>query len=277
MENNSKTLSFEFFPPKTEIGKRKLTELTHSLKRYSPEYFSVTFGAGGSTREGTIDTCKSLIVDAKVDACAHISGIGSTKKDIKELLKIYQTIGVTRLVVLRGDLPSGFGRIGDFPYALDLLNFIKAETDEYFRIEIAAYPEVHPEAINPKKDFENFVAKVNAGADGAITQFFYQEEVYLDFINECAKKNINIPIVPGIMPIHDLEANIRMANGCGARIPKDLLNKLEIIENNEDLIKYGIEIVTQLCEKLYSYGAPSIHFYTINKLEPTKAIISALK
>jgi len=277
MEQNPNALSFEFFPPKTEIGKGKLTQIALALKEYNPEYFSVTYGAGGSTREGTIETCKSLIEDVKTKACAHISGIGSTKEDIKELLKIYQSIGVTKLVVLRGDLPSGFGGIGDFPYAINLLKFIKQETDSYFDIEVAAYPEVHPQATNPKNDFDYFIDKVEAGAAGAITQFFYQEEVYYEFVNKCTKSGIDIPIVPGILPIHDLKAVIRFADGCGAKIPNNLMQKLNSFEDSQDIIKFGIETIISLCEKLYAYGAPSIHFYTVNMLEPTKTIIKLLK
>ena len=277
MATNSKLLSFEFFPPKTETGKDKLIHLAHQLKEYNPEYFSVTYGAGGSTREGTIDVCKTLIDDIKVDACAHISGIGSHKEDIKQLLNVYRKIGVNRLVVLRGDLPSGFGGVGDFPYAVNLIEFIRKETGSLFNIEVAAYPEVHPQAISKTQDLDNFADKVKAGANGAITQFFFQDKVYVDFIEECLKRNISIPIVPGIMPIHDLDALVRMANGCGAKIPGDFLKKLSMMKNQEDLLKLSTEIMTSLCEKLYSYGAPSIHFYTINRLEPTTTIIKSMR
>ncbi|MDG2061671.1 MAG: methylenetetrahydrofolate reductase [NAD(P)H] [SAR86 cluster bacterium] len=277
MEYKSNALSFEFFPPKTETGKEKLINTAKVFKKFNPEYFSVTYGAGGSTREGTIGTCKSLITEVKSNACAHISGIGSSKQDIKELLYVYKEIGVTRLVVLRGDLPSGFGGIGDFPFAIDLIKFIKNEMGSYFTLEVAAYPEKHPEALNAEQDFKNFVSKVEAGADGAITQFFYQEKSYYEFMDLCTKKKLDLPIVPGIMPIHDLDSVIRFADGCGANIPKDLLQKLRAYENPEDIIKFGIEIITDLCKKLYSYGVPSIHFYTINRLAPTETIIKSFR
>lgn len=275
MSKDSKKLSFEFFPPKTQDGREKLKLLAKKLELFSPEYYSVTFGAGGSTRDGTLDACV-LLSQLSTQICPHVSGITSTKEEILEILAEYSKKDLNRLVVLRGDLPSGMASSGDFPYAVDLIKFIKETQNDKFHIEVAAYPETHPEALNPEADFKNFVNKVSAGADGAITQFFFEPEPFFNFVENCEKKNISIPLVPGVMPIHNAEALLRMAKSCGTKIPLWLKDGLKRYSNEEDLIKYGIDIVSNLCNKLLNFGVPGIHFYTINRDEPTKSIIKNL-
>ena len=267
--------SFEFFPPKTEKGKKNLNNLIKSLSHFSPEYFSVTYGAAGSTRKGTLETCVS-VKNLGQNVCPHLSGIGSSKSVIKEILNEYKGYGLTRVVALRGDLPSGIGGFGDFPYALDLIKFIKRE-QESFSIEVAAYPEVHPDAESENTDFENFLNKVEAGADGAITQFFFEEDSYFKFVEKCEKENVTIPIIPGIMPIHDFESLVRMAKNCSANVPLWLKEGMQKYSNNEDRLMYGVEVITKLCQKLLRFGAPGIHFYTVNKGEPTSSIIQNLE
>jgi len=267
--------SFEFFPPKTEKGKENLINLIKRLSHFSPEYFSVTYGAAGSTRKGTLETCVS-IKNLGQNTCPHLSGIGSSKSVIKEILNEFKGYGLTRVVALRGDLPSGIGGFGDFPYALDLIKFIKRE-QESFSIEVAAYPEVHPDAESENTDFENFLNKVEAGADGAITQFFFEEDSYFKFVEKCEKENVTIPIIPGIMPIHDFESLVRMAKNCSANVPLWLKEGMQKYSNNEDRLMYGVEVITKLCQKLLRFGAPGIHFYTVNKEEPTSLIIKNLE
>jgi len=267
--------SFEFFPPKTEKGKENLINLIKRLSHFSPEYFSVTYGAAGSTRKGTLETCVS-IKNLGQNTCPHLSGIGSSKSVIKEILNEFKGYGLTRVVALRGDLPSGMVGFGDFPYALDLIKFIKRE-QESFSIEVAAYPEVHPDAESENTDFENFLNKVEAGADGAITQFFFEEDSYFKFVEKCEKENITIPIIPGIMPIHDFESLVRMAKNCSANVPLWLKEGMQKYSNNEDRLMYGVEVITKLCQKLLRFGAPGIHFYTVNREKPTSLIIKNLE
>ena len=267
--------SFEFFPPKTEKGKENLINLIKRLSHFSPEYFSVTYGAAGSTRKGTLETCVS-IKNLGQNTCPHLSGIGSSKSVIKEILNEFKGHGLTRVVALRGDLPSGMVGFGDFPYALDLIKFIKRE-QESFSIEVAAYPEVHPDAESENTDFENFLNKVEAGADGAITQFFFEEDSYFKFVEKCEKENVTIPIIPGIMPIHDFESLVRMAKNCSANVPLWLKEGMQKYSNNEDRLMYGVEVITKLCQKLLRFGAPGIHFYTVNREEPTSLIIKNLE
>ena len=267
--------SFEFFPPKTEKGKENLINLIKRLSHFSPEYFSVTYGAAGSTRKGTLETCVS-IKNLGQNTCPHLSGIGSSKSVIKEILNEFKGYGLTRVVALRGDLPSGMVGFGDFPYALDLIKFIKRE-QESFSIEVAAYPEVHPDAESENTDFENFLNKVEAGADGAITQFFFEEDSYFKFVEKCEKENVTIPIIPGIMPIHDFESLVRMAKNCSANVPLWLKEGMQKYSNNEDRLMYGVEVITKLCQKLLRFGAPGIHFYTVNSEEPTRLIIKNLE
>ena len=275
METNSKKLSFEFYPPKTNQGNEKLISVAKELELLKPEYFSVTFGAGGSTQEGTFNTCLALKNQTSIPPCAHISGVTSNKEEIKSILDSYEEAGFKKLVVLRGDLPSGVGGYGDFPYAKDLLEYIKSNYDNKFHIEVGAYPEIHPQAKSAEEDFIHFSNKVRAGADGAITQFFFLAEAYYEFIERCEKENLRIPITPGLITITNKESLFRMADNCGAKIPQKIINDLELL-NEEDVTKYGIDVLTQLGQDLLSNGAPGIHFYTIDKLEPTKAIVESL-
>ena len=276
METNSKNLSFEFYPPKTDLGKEKLISVTKELALFKPEYFSVTFGAGGSTQEGTFNTCLALQNKTNVEPCAHISGVTSDKEQIKSILDSYKEAGFKKLVVLRGDLPSGVGGYGDFIYAKDLLEYIKSLYGNQFHLQVGAYPEVHPQAKSAEDDFIHFSNKVKAGADGAITQFFFSPEAYYEFMDRSEKANLGIPITPGLITITNKESLLRMAISCGAKIPKKIIEDLDRL-NDEDVIKYGIDVLTKLGEDLLSFGAPGIHFYTINKLEPTKAIVESLK
>ena len=276
METNSKNLSFEFYPPKTDLGKEKLISVTKELALFKPEYFSVTFGAGGSTQEGTFNTCLALQNKTNVEPCAHISGVTADKEQIKSILDSYKEAGFKKLVVLRGDLPSGIGGYGDFIYAKDLLEYIKSLYGNQFHIEVGAYPEVHPQAKSAEDDFIHFSNKVKAGAEGAITQFFFSPEPYYEFMDRSEKANLGIPITPGLITITNKESLLRMAISCGAKIPKKIIEDLDRL-NDEDVIKYGIDVLTKLGEDLLSFGAPGIHFYTINKLEPTKAIVESLK
>jgi len=275
METNSKKLSFEFYPPKTDLGNEKLISIAKDLELLKPEYFSVTFGAGGSTQEGTFNTCLALKDKTNTVPCAHISGVTSSKEEIKSILDSYLEAGFKRLVVLRGDLPSGVGGYGDFPYAQNLLEFVRSVYGNQFYIEVGAYPEVHPQAKSADEDFINFSNKVKAGADGAITQFFFLAEAYYSFMERCEKENLRIPITPGLITITNKESLLRMADNCGAKIPQKIIGDLGGL-NDEDVTKYGIDVLTRLGEDLLSYGAPGIHFYTINKLEPTKAIVESL-
>lgn len=276
MAKNSKTFSFEFFPPKTDSGLENLTSLAQKLETVPADYFSVTFGAGGSTQQGTLDTCKSIFDSTKIPVAPHISGIGSDKESIARALQAYKEYGFKRLVVLRGDLPSGYGSIGDFPYAIDLIEFIQAKFDNYFEIEVGAYPETHPEAKSPEDDIKHFCEKVSAGANGAVTQFFFDADVYFRFIDNCAKLGVEQPITPGIMPIMSKDGLMRMAGNCGAKIPSSLIDSLEKFENEEDLKKFGVEYIASLTQTLLDNGAPGIHFYTINQLNPTNQIINLI-
>ncbi len=276
MAKNSKTFSFEFFPPKTDSGLENLTSLAQKLETVPADYFSVTFGAGGSTQQGTLDTCKSIFDSTKVPVAPHISGIGSDKESIARALQAYKEYGFKRLVVLRGDLPSGYGSIGDFPYAIHLIEFIQTKFDNYFEIEVGAYPETHPEAKSPEDDIKHFCEKVSAGANGAVTQFFFDADVYFRFIDNCAKLGVEQPITPGIMPIMSKDGLKRMAGNCGAKIPSSLIDSLEKFENEEDLKKFGVEYIASLTQTLLDNGAPGIHFYTINQLNPTNQIINLI-
>ena len=276
MEKNSKTLSFEFFPPKTASGSKKLIDLAKIFEAVPADYFSVTFGAGGSTQQGTLDTCRSLFDATKTPIAPHISGIGSDKESISLALNAYKDKGLKKLVVLRGDLPSGHGSIGDFRYAVDLIDFINEEYDNYFEIEVGAYPETHPEAVSPDHDLKYFCEKMSRGVQGAVTQFFFDTDVYFRFVENCKKLGCDKPITPGIMPISNKDALIRMANNCGAKLPDSLIKQLDSYSKEEDIKKFGIDYVSSLVQELIKKGAPGIHFYTINQLEPTKLILDNL-
>ena len=260
--NNNIPLSFEFFPPKTAEGIDKLRETRQQLAKFDPEFFSVTFGAGGSTRDRTMDTVLEIQAEG-FSAAPHISCISSSKSEIRELLHAYQSHGIKRLVTLRGDVPSGEVSSGDFRYALELVEFIRAETGNYFHIEVAAYPEFHPEARSPAADLLNLKRKVEAGANSAITQYFYNADAYFRFIDQCATANINVPVVPGIMPIYNITQLARFSSVCGAEIPRWLKMRLEEYGDDlQSLRAFGIDVVSELCAHLLESGVPSLHFYT---------------
>lgn len=258
-------ISFEFFPPKTVEGVDKLRETRVQLAKLKPEFFSVTFGAGGSTRDRTMDTVLEIQQEG-FQAAPHISCISSSKEEIRDLLKTYQARGIKHLVALRGDVPSGEVSSGDFRYAVELVEFIRAETGHHFHIEVAAYPEFHPEARTPTADLLNLKRKVDAGANSAITQYFYNADAYFRFIDQCAIANIDIPIVPGIMPIYNITQLSRFSSVCGAEIPRWLKMRLE--EYGDDMASlraFGVDVVSELCDTLRASGAPSLHFYTLNQ------------
>jgi methylenetetrahydrofolate reductase (NADPH) len=273
---NSNAYSFEFFPPKTAEGMATLRDARAELAKFNPEFFSVTFGAGGSTRDRTMETVLD-IQQQGLAAAPHISCISSSKEEIRGLLQAYQANGIKRLVALRGDLPSGEVSTGDFRYASELVAFIRAETGQHFHIEVAAYPEFHPEAKSPAADVLNLKRKIDAGANSAITQYFYNADAYFHFIDQCAAAGINVPIVPGIMPIYNITQLARFSNVCGAEIPRWLRLRLE--EYGDDmpsLRAFGIDVVTDLCETLRVFGAPSLHFYTLNRAGVIANIIGNL-
>ncbi len=268
----SKQYSCEFFPPKTEQGAEKLRTTLAELARLEPAYFSVTFGAGGSTQEGTFDTVKE-IQEKGYQAAPHLSCIGGTRDSIRGLLDKYMGIGIKRIVALRGDMPSGMRDRGDFRYANELVEFIRAETGDYFHIEVAAYPEFHPQAPSAEKDLKNFARKVKAGADAAITQYFYNADAYFGFVDECEKLGLDLPIVPGVMPIINYSQLARFSDMCGAEIPRWIRKRLESYGDDKASIRaFGEEVVTQLCRTLLDGGAPGLHFYTMNQSTPTETL-----
>lgn len=264
--------SFEFFPPQTPEGVEKLTATRKQLAQLHPEFFSVTFGAGGSTQERTLQTVQQIHNEGFAVA-PHLSCVGSTRDNIRELLQTYRQLGVKRIVALRGDLPSGMAGIGEFQYANELVSFIRAQTGEHFHIEVAAYPEFHPQAKSAHDDLLNFKRKVAAGADSAITQYFYNADSYFHFVDNCHKLGITIPIVPGIMPIMKFSQLARFSDACGAEIPRWMRRTLEGYGDDiESVQAFGLDVVTQLCEKLIAGGAPGLHFYTLNQATPSLAI-----
>ena len=271
LEPNQK-ISFEFFPPKTEEGRIKLLDVSKTLGQLDPAYFSVTFGAGGSTQKGTINT----VLDIKKQgflAAPHLSCVGSTKENIREILAQYKVQGIDRIVALRGDIPSGTLDIGEFRFANELVAFIRQETGDHFHIEVAAYPEVHPQAANAQTDLANFKQKVEAGADSAITQYFFNFESYVRFVEDCDKMGLNVPIVPGIMPITNYSQLARFSDMCGAEIPRWIRKRLEGFADDRESIKaFGTDVVSELSQSLLDYGSPGLHFYSMNQAESSLAI-----
>ena len=264
--------SFEFFPPKTPEGAEKLRATRDELARLKPKYFSVTFGAGGSTQQGTIDTVLE-IQKAGLSAAPHLSCVGSTRESISEILNTYKENGVNRIVALRGDMPSGMQEAGSFRYANELVEFIRKETGDFFHIEVAAYPEYHPQASSPDRDLANFKRKVESGANSAITQYFYNPDAYFRFIDSCEKSGIDIPIVPGIMPITNYHQLARFSDACGSEIPRWIRKRLEAYGEDLDSIRaFGEEVMTGMCQRLLEHGSPGLHFYTLNRAEPALAI-----
>lgn len=258
-------ISFEFFPPKTADGIANLRETRKQLAQFNPEFFSVTFGAGGSTTDRTKETVFEIQAEGFA-AAPHISCISSSKEEISALLNAYKAHGINRLVTLRGDVPSGEVSVGDFKYANELVSFIRQQTGDWFHLEVAAYPEFHPEALSAAKDMANFKRKIEAGANSAITQYFYNADAYFRFVESCVKDGITVPIVPGIMPIYNFTQLARFSGVCGAEIPRWLRLRLEAYADDlPSLRALGIDVVSELCERLLSWGAPSLHFYTLNQ------------
>jgi methylenetetrahydrofolate reductase (NADPH) len=273
MTDTSPVYSFEFFPPKTPEGIIKLTATSKALAALQPRFFSVTFGAGGSTRDHTFETVINIQKNTGIQAAPHISCICSTRENIREALAAYQEKGISHMVALRGDMPSGMVEAGEFRHANELVSFIREETGEHFHIEVAAYPEYHPQASSPDKDLANFKRKVDAGANSAITQYFYNPDAYFRFIERCRKTGIDIPVVPGIMPITNYHQLARFSDACGAEIPRWIRKRLESYgENMASIRAFGEEVVTNLCRQLLREGAPGLHFYTLNRAEPSLAI-----
>lgn len=273
-KKHPKNFSFEFFPPKTLEGTEKLKVVRSELGKLKPKYFSVTFGAGGSTQDGTMDTVLD-IQKSGFNAAPHISCMGTSKEIIVNLLEQYKDNGIKQLVVLRGDMPSGAGSgsHGDFNYANELVGFIRDKYNDHFHIEVAAYPEFHPQAPSADADLDNFKRKVEAGANSAITQYFFNPDAYYNFVDSCEKRDLSIPIMPGIMPITNYTQLARFSDMCGSEIPRWIRKRLEGYGDDKDSIKlFGEEVITKLCEQLLAAGAPGLHFYTMNQTGPTKAL-----
>ena len=269
-------VSLEFFPPKTPAGADKLRAERQHLYALSPEFCSVTYGAGGSTQEGTFGTVREILAEG-VPAASHFSCIGATRESVREELAQLKTMGVKRLVALRGDLPSGYGAGGEFQYASDLVAFIRAETGRDFHIEVAAYPEVHPQARSPEADLKAYLAKVQAGADAAITQYFYNADSYFRFVDDVQGLGASIPVVPGIMPITSSTQLMRFSDACGAEIPRWIRLRLQAFGDDTASIKaFGLDVVTDLCDRLRSAGVPALHFYTMNQSAATLEICRRL-
>jgi methylenetetrahydrofolate reductase (NADPH) len=280
---NTPVFSCEFFPPKTDIGMEKLLAVQNQLQeKMQPAFFSVTFGAGGSTRDRTLETVNTLMANGASRVVPHISCIGSSKAEIKALLDTYINNGINRLVTLRGDIPKDQPKSnnlsGDFRHANELVSFIREHSGNHFHIEVAAYPEYHPEATSPQSDFDFFAQKVKAGANSAITQYFYNIDAYLRFVDKCEKAGLNIPVVAGIMPITNFASLCRFSDACGAEIPRWIRQQLDAFQDDPDSLKrFGCDVVTELCQRLLEHGAPGLHFYTLNQAEATLAIWQQLK
>ncbi|SFC74024.1 5,10-methylenetetrahydrofolate reductase (NAD(P)) [Cupriavidus sp. OV038] len=269
--------SFEFFPPKTAEGTEKLRNTRAQLAPLQPKYISVTFGAGGTTQQGTLDAVLEIQRDG-IEAAPHLSCVGSTCDSIRQILKTYRDGGIRHVVALRGDMPSGMGEIGEFRYANELVEFIRAETGDWFHIEVAAYPEYHPQAKSPRHDLDNFVRKVRAGADSAITQYFYNADAYFRFVDEVRALGVDVPIVPGIMPITNYSQLMRFSEMCGAEVPRWVAKRLESFGDDRESIRaFGLDVVTGLCDRLLAAGVPGLHFYTLNAAGATKAVWERLK
>jgi methylenetetrahydrofolate reductase (NADPH) len=267
-----RTFSIEFFPPKTPEGVEKLREVRRQLARLHPKFFSVTFGAGGSTRDRTLETVLEIQAEG-LQAAPHLSCVGSTRENLRDILNTYRQHGIRHIVALRGDLPSGMADAGEYRYANELVSFIRQETGDWFNIEVAAYPETHPQARNYQEDLANFRRKVEAGANAAITQYFFNADAYFNFVDDCAALGIRLPIVPGIMPISNYSQLARFSSVCGAEIPRWLARKLESYYDDTASIRaFGLDFITGLCDRLLRGGAPGLHFYTLNQAGLTTSI-----
>ncbi|WP_447754193.1 methylenetetrahydrofolate reductase [NAD(P)H] [Pseudomonas nicosulfuronedens] len=279
MSQKERRFSFEFFPAKTEAGHEKLLATARQLAAKKPDFFSCTYGAGGSTRDRTLTTVLQLDGDVQVPSAPHLSCVGDTKAELSALLAHYKDAGIRRIVALRGDLPSGMGMAsGELRFANELVEFIRAETGDHFHIEVAAYPEVHPQARNFEDDLANFVRKVKAGADSAITQYFFNADSYFHFVERAEKLGVSIPVVPGIMPITNYTKLARFSDACGAEIPRWIRKQLEAYGDDIASIQaFGEQVITDMCERLLEGGAPGLHFYTLNQAEPSLALWNNLK
>lgn len=273
---NLKNFSIEFFPPKTPEGAEKLRVTRAKLAALKPKYFSVTFGAGGSTQKGTLDTVLEIKREGH-EAAPHLSCIGSSRESLRAILNEYKSNGIRRVVALRGDLPSGYGASGEFRYANELVEFIRAETGDWFHIEVAAYPEMHPQAKSPQDDVRSFARKVQCGANAAITQYFYNADAYFRFVEEAHNAGVDVPIVAGIMPITNYSQLMRFSEMCGAEIPRWIRLKLASFgDDSESIRAFGLDVVTALCERLLRGGTPGLHFYTLNQAAATSEICRRL-
>ncbi len=271
------SISFEFFPPKTDEQKIGLENSVRQLKKTAPEYVSMTFGAGGSTLSHTVEAIKGLRANHGLDAAPHLSCMGGSRGEIRALIEEYQRLGIKRMVALRGDLPSGMASIGDLRYASELVEFIRAETGDSFHIEVACYPEVHPQASDAHADLSNFKRKIEAGANGAITQYFYNADGYFRFVDAVRKIGVDVPIVPGVMPIANFSQLRRFSEMCGAEIPRWLTKRLTAYADDTAAIReFSTDVVADLCRKLIDGGAPGLHFYTLNRAKPTLAILERM-
>ena len=258
-------VSFEFFPPKTPEGIEKLRAVRQQLYALQPQFCSVTYGAGGSTQDGTLQAVQAILDEGQQGA-SHFTCVGASRDSVREKLALFQSMGVRRLVALRGDLPSGYGSMGEFRYAADLVAFIRAETGDHFHLEVAAYPEMHPQARSPEADLQAYAAKVKAGANSAITQFFFNADAYFRFVDEARRLGADVPVVPGIMPITNASGLLRFADSCGAEVPRWIRLRLQGLGDDVASIRaFGLDVVTHLCEQLLAAGAPGLHFYTMNQ------------
>jgi len=276
LQTQEPQLSVEFFPPKTSEGVEKLRVVRQLLYALKPEFCSVTYGAGGSTQEGTFASVREILSEG-AQAASHISCIGATRSSMRQTLEALRHMGVTRLVALRGDLPSGYGAGGEFHFASDLVAFIRSETGDHFHIEVAAYPEVHPQAKSPAADLQAFADKVQAGANSAITQYFFNADAYFRFMDEVSGLGIQVPVVPGIMPITSSTQLMRFSDACGAEIPRWIRLRLQSFGDDVASIRaFGLDVVTDLCDQLRLFGAPALHFYSMNQSAPTLEICRRL-
>ncbi|MDA0575452.1 methylenetetrahydrofolate reductase [NAD(P)H] [Burkholderia gladioli] len=269
-------LSLEFFPPKTAEGADKLRAARAQLLPLKPKFVSVTFGAGGSTQQGTLDTVLDMQKDG-LSAAPHLSCIGSSKDNLRAILDQYRSHGIRQIVALRGDLPSGMGEVGELRYACDLVRFIRAEHGDWFHLEVAAYPEYHPQSRSPKQDLQHFADKVKAGANSAITQYFFNADAYFRFVDDAARLGVEVPIVPGIMPITNYSQLMRFSEMCGAEVPRWIARRLESFGDDRESIRaFGADVITAMCDRLIKQGVPGLHFYTLNLATPTRVVCERL-
>ncbi len=272
-KKRARTFSFELFPPKTEEGVKSLRATVAQLSQLKPRFFSVTFGAGGSTRDRTYETVTDIQNRNGIEAAPHLSCIGSTKRHLRDILWSYIDLGIKHIVALRGDLPSGMVAPGEFHYANELVEFIRKETGDHFHIEVAAYPEFHPQALSPEADMAHFKRKIEAGANSAITQYFFNPDAYYHFVDECEAMGLDIAIVPGVMPITNYKQLARFSDACGAEIPRWIRKRLESYGDDTDAIRaFGLDVTTALCDELLQAGAPGLHFYTLNRAGPASTV-----